>query len=120
MEKENNKIDLVINLLTPHDELIERMVNRIICTNCKEVYNLKLRPPKEEGICDKCGGKLKQREDDLDVDAIKNRLQIYEEKTKPLVDFYSKRGIVRTETISQSINRFAEDVVEDVVKEIKE
>ena len=121
LEESGNKIDLVINLTTPQNELIERMTNRIICTNseCKAIYNLKLHPPKVEGICDKCGAILKQREDDLDVEAIKNRLNIYEEKTKPLVDFYDKRKIVRTEIVSEKINRLAVDVVEDILKDIE-
>ena len=121
LEESGNKIDLVINLTTPQNELIERMTNRIICTNseCKAIYNLKLHPPKVEGICDKCGSILKQREDDLDVEAIKNRLNIYEEKTKPLVDFYDKRKIVRTEIVSEEINRLAVDVVEDILKDVE-
>ena len=121
LEESGNKIDLVINLTTPQNELIERMTNRIICTNseCKAIYNLKLHPPKVEGICDKCGAILKQREDDLDVEAIKNRLNIYEEKTKPLVDFYDKRKIVRTEIVSEEINRLAVDVVEDILKDVE-
>ena len=120
LNKKGEKVDLVINLVTPKEELIERMTTRIVCTNqdCKTVYNLKLHPPKVEGICDKCGATLKQREDDLDIEAIENRLLQYETKTKPLVDFYKNRGIVRTETISLQINRLAEDVVRDILNDI--
>ena len=121
LKEKGNKVDLVVNLVTPKEELIERMTTRIVCTNqeCKAVYNLKLHPPKNEGICDKCGSILKQREDDLDIQAIENRLMQYETKTKPLVDFYNQRGVLRTETISLGINRLAEDVVNDILKDIK-
>ena len=66
LEKENKKVDMVINLTTPKEEIIERIVNRRVCSNqeCKTVYNIVLNPPKVEGICDKCGSKLLQRKDD--------------------------------------------------------
>ena len=121
LKGKDSKVGLVINLVTPKEELIERMTNRIICTNsnCKAIYNKKLYPPKVEGICDKCGAELKQRKDDLDIEAIENRLQQYEIKTKPLVDFYKERNILRTETVSEQINRLAEDVVKDIIEQIQ-
>ena len=115
------KIDLVINLVTPKEELIERMITRRVCTNpdCKTTYNTKLHPPKVEGVCDKCGFPLKQREDDSDPEAIKRRLDTYEEKTSPLVEYYKNKGVLRTETVSLAINRMGKDVAEDIVKDIK-
>ena len=89
LEAKGEKIDLVVNLVTPKEELIDRMLTRRVCTNqdCKATYNTKLHPPKVEGICDKCGAPLKQRADDSDPEAIKRRLEIYEEKTSPLVEY---------------------------------
>lgn len=115
------KVDLVINLSTPKEELIDRMLTRRVCSNqeCKTTYNIKLSPPKVEGICDKCGAPLKQREDDSNPDAINRRLQIYEEQTSPLVEYYTKKGVIRTETVSTSINRMGKDVAEDILKDIK-
>lgn len=115
------KVDLVINLVTPRDEIIDRMITRRVCTNqeCKATYNTKLHPPKVEGICDKCGAKLKQREDDSNPEAIAKRLEIYETQTSPLVDYYEKKGVLRTETISISINRMGPDVAKDIVEYIK-
>ena len=83
------KVDLVVNLTTPKEEIIDRMLTRRVCTNqeCKATYNIKLNPPKVEGICDKCGAKLKQREDDSNAEAINRRLEIYEEQTSPLVEY---------------------------------
>ena len=121
IEEKGEKIDLVINLVTPKEELIDRMLTRRVCTNpdCKTTYNIKLHPPVKEGICDKCGAPLKQRADDSDPEAINRRLEIYEEKTSPLVEFYKNKGVLRTETVSLAINRMGKDVAEDIVKDIK-
>ena len=115
------KVDLVINLVTPMEEIIDRMVTRRVCTNqeCKATYNTKLHPPKEEGICDKCGAALKQRDDDKDPEAIKRRLEIYEEKTSPLVEYYKQKGVLRTELVSTTINHMGKDVASEVVRDIK-
>ena len=116
------KVDLVINLSTPKDEIIDRMQSRIVCTNqtCKATFNTKLNPPKIQGICDKCGSPLKQREDDSSKEAIERRLQIYEEKTSPLIEYYTKKGVLRTEILSTSINRMGKYVASDIIKYIKE
>ena len=121
LAKKGEKIDLVINLVTPKEEIIDRMLTRRVCTNqdCKATYNIKLHPPVKEGICDKCGSPLKQRADDSDPEAIKRRLEIYEEKTSPLVEYYKDKGVLRTETVSISINRMGKDVANDVVRDIK-
>ena len=122
LSKNGNKVDMVVNLVTPREELIDRMLTRRVCTNqeCKTTYNTKLNPPKQEGICDKCGSPLKQREDDSDPEAINRRLEIYEEKTSPLVEYYDKKGVLRTETVSLEINRMGKDVAEDIIKLINE
>ena len=121
LAKKGEKIDLVINLVTPKEEIIDRMLTRRVCTNqdCKATYNIKLHPPVKEGICNKCGSPLKQRADDSDPEAIKRRLEIYEEKTSPLVEYYKEKGVLRTETVSISINRMGKDVANDVVRDIK-
>ena len=121
LSKKGEKVDLVVNLVTPKEELIDRMLTRRVCTNqeCKTTYNIKLNPPKHEGICDKCGSPLKQRADDSDPEAIKRRLEIYEEKTSPLVEYYNEKGVLKTETVSLSINRMGKDVAEDVINLLK-
>ena len=122
LSKNGNKVDLVVNLVTPREELIDRMLTRRVCTNqeCKTTYNTKLNPPKQEGICDKCGAPLKQRADDSDPEAINRRLEIYEEKTSPLVEYYDKKGVLKTETVSLAINRMGKDVAEDIIKLINQ
>ena len=121
LEKRGKKVDLVINLVTPKEEIIDRMLTRRVCTNqdCKATYNTKLHPPKVEGICDLCGSPLKQRADDSDPEAIRKRLEIYEEKTSPLVDYYKNKGVLKTEEISISINRMGTDVAKDIVEGLK-
>lgn len=114
------KIDWVINLETPREEIIERMMNRRVCSKCKATYNLKLHPSKVPGICDECGGELIIRADDSDEEAIKKRLEIYDTQTQPLVDFYKGKGIVIVEEISQRINRFADEACKDFLSKIGE
>ena len=121
LAQKGKKVDMVINLTTPRDEIIERILNRRVCSNpqCKATYNLTMHPSKVEGICDNCGAKLVQREDDSDENAIKQRLSIYDEKTSPLIDFYTNKGVLITEEVSERINRLGKDVAEDVLKRIK-
>lgn len=119
LAKSGKKVDLVINLTTPHEEIIDRMVTRRVCPNCKATFNTKLNKPKVEGICDKCGATLVQREDDKDPVAIEKRLQIYEEKTSPLVEYYKNEGVLRTEVISVSINHLAKEASEEILRDIK-
>ena len=121
LEKRNKKVDMVINLTTPEEEIIERIVNRRICSNqdCKTVYNLVLNPPKQEGICDKCGSKLIQRKDDNE-ETVKARFNSYIEQTSPLVEYYEKKGNLYSAIVSKSINKLGKDVAEDVLKFIEE
>ena len=120
LEEQQRKVDMVINLTTPKEEIIERIVNRRICSNpeCKTIYNLILNPPKKEGICDKCGSELTQRKDD-NVETVELRLKNYFEITSPLIDYYTKKGNLRTEEVSKAINRLGKDVADDIVKEFK-
>ncbi len=84
-------VPIVIYLSASDDFLIERLSNRRICENCGAIYHLINLPPKEEGICDKCGGKLIQREDDK-PEVIKRRLEVYHKLTQPIIDYYRKKG----------------------------
>lgn len=120
LEEQQRKVDMVINLTTPKEEIIERIVNRRICSNpeCKTIYNLILNPPKTDGICDKCGSELIQRKDD-NKQTVEARLESYFEITSPLVDYYTKKGNILTELVSKEINRLGKDVAEDVVEKLK-
>lgn len=116
LESKGKKVDMVINLTTPEEEIIERIVNRRICSNqdCKAVYNLVLNPPKEEKICDKCGHELVQRKDD-NVETVKSRLKTYFDQTSPLVDYYDKKGNLYSALVSKTVNKLGKDVAEDII-----
>ena len=120
LEEKGIKIDLVLNLSTPKEEIVERITTRRVCTNqnCKAVFNVKLNPPKVEGICDKCGSELITRADDT-VEAIEVRLENYFKLTNPLTDYYEKKGLLRTEIVSESINKMGKDVAEEIINELK-
>ena len=118
LKESNKKVDITINLTTPEEEIIERVVNRRICSNCKRVYNLVLNPPKNRGICDDCGADLEARADDNE-ETIKSRLQTYFKQTSPLVDYYDKKGNLYSATVSQSINKMGPDVAKDIMKYLK-
>ena len=117
LEEQGKKIDMVVNLTTPKEEIIERIVNRRVCSNqsCKTIYNILLNPPKDDGICDKCGHELVQRKDDT-IKTVEARIETYLEATNPLIDFYGKKGVLRTEVVSKSINRLGAEVANDIVK----
>lgn len=121
LAEENKKVDMVISLITPEEEIIERIVNRRVCSNqeCKAVYNIVLNPPKKEGICDRCGHELVQRKDD-NVETVKSRLKNYFEITSPLVEYYEKKGNLYSTMVSKSINKLGKDVAEEIVEKIKE
>ena len=120
LERKGKKVDIVINLTTPEEEILERIVNRRVCSNqeCKAVYNIVLNPPKQEGICDKCGSKLVQRKDDNE-ETVKSRLESYFKQTSPLVDFYSNKQVLVTEQVSKSVNKLGKDVAEEIVEKLK-
>ena len=120
LAKEGKKIDLVVNLEVPEDELLERITTRRVCTNkeCKAVYNTKLHPSKVEGICDKCGSPLEQRDDDK-LEKAKNRLVVYHRETAPVADYYKDTGALYSTTLSTSINRMKDEVAHDVIEYLK-
>lgn len=120
LEAKGKKVDMVLNLTTPEEEIVERIVNRRVCSNqeCKAVYNLIMNPPKQEGICDKCGSELIQRKDDNE-ETIKIRIHNYINQTSPLVEYYQNEGVLRTEEVSQRINHLGKDVAEEIAREIK-
>lgn len=116
LAQKGKKVDLVVNLTTPEEEIIERIVNRRVCSNpeCKTVYNLQLNPPKVEGICDKCGSELIQRKDDNE-ETVKLRIKNYIEQTSPLVQYYERQGNLYDVLVSKSINKMGKDVAEDII-----
>ena len=116
LTKQGKKIDIVVNLETPEEEILERITNRRICKNsdCKAIYNTVLHPSKVEGICDKCGSELYQRDDDK-LEKAKNRLEVYNKQTAPVADYYRETGALYSTVLSQAVNRMKDEVAADVI-----
>ncbi len=105
------KLDSVINIEVPFEELIGRLTGRRICKSCGATYHMIFNPPKVEGVCDKCGGELYQRDDDTEETA-KNRLQVYEKQTAPLLEYYNNTGLL----VNVNGNQSMEEVLAEILK----
>jgi adenylate kinase len=79
----------------PKEDLMKRLTGRRTCKGCQQMYNIYYTAPKKEGVCDKCGGELFQRADDKE-ETIKKRLDVYDAQTAPLIDYYGKKGILKS------------------------
>lgn len=86
---EGKKVDFVLDIDVPKAELLSRLVGRRVCKDCGATYHIVNIPSKKEGICDKCGGQLYQRADDV-AETVENRVEVYNSQTKPLVAYYEK------------------------------
>ncbi len=106
----DKNLDAVFFFSLKEDVVIKRLTARRVCSKCGAVYNMLYNPPKVEGICDLCGGKLIIRDDDKE-EVVRNRLETYNRETAPLITFYMKKGILHTIDASLS--------VEEVTKEIE-
>ncbi|MFQ6861876.1 MAG: adenylate kinase [Beduini sp.] len=113
-EELNIKIDAVVNIDVDFEKLIGRLSGRRICRSCGATYNLKFKPSKVEGVCDKCGGELYQRSDE-DEETVKTRLNTYVEQTQPLIDYYTNKG----ELISINGDQAMDDVFNDIKTQLE-
>lgn len=118
LSEKNKKVDLVAYLSTPTEEIVERVMARRECPKCKAVYNMVLNKPKNGEICDNCGTELIKRVDDTE-EKLKTRLNIFFSETQPVIDYYNKKGIVKEEVISVSVNRLAKEAAEDIIEYLK-
>jgi len=94
LAKMNDRIDFAIDVEVPDENIVRRMSGRRACLNCGATYHIEHIPPKKEGICDNCGSELVLRDDDKE-ETVKKRLAVYHEQTQPLIDFYSKKGVLK-------------------------
>jgi len=104
------ELNKVINLHVDKEILIERAIGRRICKNCGEVYHIKFTPPTKEGICDKCGGELYQRDDDT-VETVEKRIEVYRKQTEPLIDYYEEKGLLLDIDGSKDKNLLFEEII---------
>jgi adenylate kinase len=88
-------LDAVLAYELPLDEIVGRLSGRRTCSGCKAVYHVGTQPPRDEGLCDRCGGRLYQRDDDR-PEAIRVRMRAYENSTRPLMEYYRRKGLVLT------------------------
>ena len=95
LEKAGIAFDSVVSLEVSDETIMERMSGRRVCPDCGASYHVAAVPPKAEGVCDKCGGKLIQRKDDA-PETVKSRLEVYHKETEPLKAFYAERGLLKT------------------------
>ena len=116
LEKNMVKIDVVIYLNASKDIIMESLSNRLTCKKCGAIYNTKHVPPKKPGVCDKCSGELYQREDETPA-AVKQRLELYEKETKPVIVYYKKKGILREVDASLRVPKIIFDRVMRALKD---
>ncbi|MGI5824985.1 MAG: adenylate kinase [Bacillota bacterium] len=96
-------LDSVINIDVDLNSLVDRLTGRRVCRGCGASFHLMYNPPAKEGVCDECGGELYQRKDDSE-ETIKNRLNVYVENSKPLIDYYAEKGLLMEVDGNQAIN----------------
>ena len=111
LEKAGVKFDCVLDIEVSDEEIVSRMSGRRACTACGATYHVKAAPPKTEGVCDACGGKLVQRDDDK-PETVQSRLAVYHAQTEPLKDFYAQRGVLKTVENQPTIEATAKAVAE--------
>ncbi|ADV06418.1 adenylate kinase [Staphylococcus pseudintermedius] len=111
LEELGRTIDAVVNIEVPEEELMNRLTGRRICETCGTTYHLVFNPPKVEGICDIDGGKLYQREDD-NPETVANRLEVNVKQSKPILEFYNQKGLLKNIDGSKHIDEVTSDVIE--------
>jgi len=93
LSRRNQRLDAVISIVVPRQDLVERLSGRWVCRSCQAMYHERFTPPKQSGVCDACGGQLYQRSDDT-VETVNARLEVYERSTAPLLAYYRERTLL--------------------------
>jgi adenylate kinase len=106
-------LDAVIYFDVSEPELVRRLTGRRLCRQCQTPYHVVSAPPKREGVCDKCGGELYQRVDDSEA-TVRNRLQVYETQTSPLLEYYRRQGVLRTVSGEGTVDKIRQALREAV------
>ena len=94
LKRQSMSLQHVVSLDVPQEELVKRLTGRRTCRQCGSMCHVVFDPPREEGVCNRCGGELYQRDDDRE-ETIRARLRVYQNQTKPLLDYYRSRGLLR-------------------------
>lgn len=109
LEAAGQAVDAVVLIDVPDDLIVARIVGRVSCPECGCVYHKVTMPPKQDGVCDKCGSSLVQRNDDRE-DVVRERLAAYHAQTQPLVDYYGKRGLLVTVNGNASVDEVFDQI----------
>ena len=104
------RLDAVIEIYVEYDHIVRRLTSRRICPNCGAVYNLLTEPPNQDGTCRVCGTAVVQREDDNE-EAIRNRLKVYEEQTRPLKEYYGTKGLLQKVDGNRTVGEVFAEIV---------
>jgi len=118
LSSKGKKVDMALNIEVPFDEIVERIANRRSCRGCSAIYNVVFNPPKQEGICDECGGELYQREDQK-PEVVQNRLEVYKNSSEALINYYAEKNVLRTEKAGDKAGQTSYEVAEKLEKELK-
>lgn len=111
LEEMGSKIDFAIDIDVPDENIINRMSGRRACLACGATYHVQFNAPKAEGICDVCGKELVLRDDDK-PETVKTRLQVYHTQTQPLIDYYSKKGVLKSVDGTQDVADVFQSIVD--------
>ena len=111
LEKRGEKVDFAINVEVPDENIVNRMSGRRACVGCGATYHIKYNPTKVDGVCDACGEKLVLRDDDK-PETVQKRLGVYHDQTQPLIDYYTKSGVLKE--VDGTVDM--EDVVQAIVE----
>ena len=113
LAQDGNKVDMALNIDVPFDEIVERIANRRSCRGCNAIYNIVYNPPKQEGICDVCGGELYQREDQK-PEVVQNRLEVYKKSADELIEYYTNAGTIYTVKAGDKAGKDSNQVAKEV------
>ncbi|MFI1366069.1 adenylate kinase [Streptomyces griseochromogenes] len=117
LESESIKLDAVLDLEVPEDEVVKRIAGRRICRNdSSHVFHVTYSPPKQEGVCDVCGGELYQRDDDSEG-TVRKRLEVYHTQTEPIIDYYKAQGLVVTISSLGPVDEITQRALEALKRE---
>ena len=111
LEKINEKMDYAIDVDVPDENIVNRMSGRRACLNCGATYHIVSIPTKVEGICDRCGQPVVLRDDDK-PETVEKRLKVYHEQTQPLIDYYTKQGVLKTVDGTRDLNEVFQEIVD--------
>ncbi|MCR5161800.1 MAG: adenylate kinase [Lachnospiraceae bacterium] len=109
LESMKTSLDYAIDVDVPDENIVNRMSGRRACPGCGATYHVMFRAPKQEGICDECGEKLIVRADDL-PETVQKRLTVYHDQTQPLIDYYGKKGILKTVDGTKHVEEVFKDI----------